>query len=77
MSAVNEYRVDMRERRTEVVSVPSLNAPLSLPERFKTMVENIDDSSNALINHPAFVMFRKYDNLKKNTEPIIIFFVLF
>lgn len=57
MSAVNEYRVDMRERRTEVVSVPSLNAPLSLPERFKTMVENIDDSSNALINHPAFVMF--------------------
>lgn len=27
--------------------------------------------------HPSFVMFWKYDTFKKNTEPIIIFFVLF
>lgn len=69
MSAVNEYRVDMRERRTEVVSVPSLNAPLSLPERFNTMFENIGDSLNALINHwtniRLLLCFENMTHLKK------------
>lgn len=82
MSAVNEYRVDMRERRTEVVSVPSLNAPLSLPERFNTMFENIGDSLNALINHwtniRLLLCFENMTHLKKyRTNNYIIFFVLF
>lgn len=77
MFVVNEYWVDMCERWMEVVLVLLLNVFFFLFERFKIMVENIDDSLNVLINYLVFVMFWKYDNLKKNIELIIIFFVLF
>lgn len=77
MFVVNEYWVDMCERWMEVVLVLLLNVFFFLFERFKIMVENIDDSLNVLINYLVFVMFWKYENLKKNIELIIIFFVLF
>lgn len=77
MFVVNEYWVDMCERWMEVVLVLLLNVFFFLFERFNIMVENIDDSLNVLINYLFFVMFWKYDNLKKNIELIIIFFVLF
>lgn len=41
----------------EVVLVLLLNVFFFLFERFKIMVENIDDSLNVLINYLVFVMF--------------------